>query len=516
MLEEIKEFIKDTKVDGIVTRLKCSIFWDEITNYVNDPIITNNSEIVYLYINQMKPPVCSCNNINRIKFETYTKGYRTFCSSQCSAAKKQQVKNRVATQNANGGIGLARKSAYEKKNKTMLEKYGYENYFGTEEHIKNCIENNPMHNSEVILKIKQECLTDFGVDWHSKRGYSQETAEILNNPEKLKELYENMHTNTITKQLDIDISTLYRYLLKYNIREKYISCGESQVFEYVKSIINKRIMQRTRSVLENKQELDIFIPDLMVGIEYCGLYWHSQLSPYFKTSKYHQDKFFECKKLGIKLITIFEDEWRFKQNICKQRLSHILNVANTKSIGARLINVTEIVNENDKRICKEFIDTYHIQQDVATSVKIGGYYQNNLVGVMTFSKERYVTKQIDWEIVRYCTNGNYPGLASKMLLKFIEIYNPETIISFADLRWGDGSFYEKLGFKLNRITNPNYHVFDGNDMIRYSRIKFQRHKLEDLFQEKFDENLTEWDILQMKGFNKIWDCGNAAYVWMKG
>ena len=91
------------------------------------------------------------------------------------------------------------------------------------------------------------------------------------------------------------------------------------------------------------------------------------------------------------------------------------------------------------------------------------------------------------------------------------------MVTFADLRWGDGEFYERLGFKFDGMTSPNFWVFGGKTkFIRYNRMMFQRHKLEDLFQEKFDEILSAWDIIRMKGFNKIWDCGNAAYVWMKG
>lgn len=65
------------------------------------------------------------------------------------------------------------------------------------------------------------------------------------------------------------------------------------------------IIRNDRSLLDNL-ELDIYIESEKLAIEYCGIYWHSEK---FKDKKYHINKLQRCEALGIRLITIFEDEW---------------------------------------------------------------------------------------------------------------------------------------------------------------------------------------------------------------
>ena len=46
---------------------------------------------------------------------------------------------------------------------------------------------------------------------------------------------------------------------------------------------------------------------------------------------------------------------------------------------------------------------------------------------------------------------------------------------------------------------------------RYSRVAFQKHKLEKLL-PAYDPNLTEWQNMQNAGYDRIWDCGNLVYA----
>ena len=49
---------------------------------------------------------------------------------------------------------------------------------------------------------------------------------------------------------------------------------------------------------------------------------------------------------------------------------------------------------------------------------------------------------------------------------------------------------------------------------RISRLQFQKHMLESKL-EIFDSNLTEWENMQLNGYDRIWDCGNYVYEWNK-
>lgn len=527
MLSQIKEYIKNTKPDGTVARLKAvPQYWTEITNHSG--LLPNKSAMIYLYLNQIVAPTCKCGK--PVRFVSITEGYREFCSAKCPFCRERQLENRIATQTTNGGVGLARKSAMEKKNKTSLENNGYENYFGTEEHKQQLKENHPMHKEGVVDKIRQNCLAEHGVDWHSKRpdvkekmkqtnydiygvengaqkNYSLETLAILNDKEKLKELYENKHVEEIANQLDVCLKTVYTYLSKYNLREISFSTGEQQILQFLNSILNTEILSRTRKILPSKKELDIYIPEYKIAIEYCGLWWHSDLLEY--NQKAHKDKMDECNRNNIRLITIFEDEWLFKQDLCKQRLLHIFG-HNKSIIGARKINIS--IGSNTEI---DFMDKYHIQGYSKSSVQVVGSYNGNIIGMMTFGRCRF-SNEYQWEIIRFCTDGkhSYPGLANRLFSTFVKEYNPESILTFADLRWGDGKFYEHLGFTFIENTKPGYWYFGGNGKYkRYHRSMFMKHKLQIL--PNFNENLSEWELMKLNGWNRIWDCGNAKYRWKK-
>ena len=80
------------------------------------------------------------------------------------------------------------------------------------------------------------------------------------------------------------------------------SFPEQAIFYYVKKIFPNAI-NRYKDIFQNSMELDIFVPDIPLGIEYDGVNWH-------KTEKEHireKNKYEICKNHGIHLIRIKEN-----------------------------------------------------------------------------------------------------------------------------------------------------------------------------------------------------------------
>lgn len=280
-----------------------------------------------------------------------------------------------------------------------------------------------------------------------------------------------------------------------------VSKPEQGIFDYISSIYKGTIVQSDRSILD-KKELDIYIPDKQLAIEFNGLRWHSEEMG--KLRNYHLNKTNECLEKGIQLIHIFEDEWLEKSQIVKSRIKHLLG-RTPGSIFARKCIIKEISNE----LASKFINKYHIQGNCSASIKLGLFYKNRLVAVMTFGKSRF-NKKYNWELLRYCTisNFNIIGGASKLLSCFRKS-NEGSIISYADKRWSKGNLYIQLGFKQLMDSTPNYFYF--NDFKRYSRVSFQKHKLENKL-DIFDKNLSEYENMLANGYSRIWDCGNKVFV----
>ena len=249
------------------------------------------------------------------------------------------------------------------------------------------------------------------------------------------------------------------------------------------------------------QELDIYIPEFNIGIELNGLYWHSDDK---KDKNYHLNKTELCEERRIQLIHIFEDEWMFKQDIVKENIKEILGV-NRNYTYVKPEDC--VINEINSKTKNEFLENFHIEGKDNSVVKLGSFYNNNLVSVMTFayndiSKGVKSNKDV-WKIRRFCTNYNYntPGIENEFLNYFKENYKWKSIFVYIDRRWGGRSLYEKLGFKEVNRTEPNYWYVDKYRRIHRFKLRKGNNK----------GNLSEQTIRRNEGYSVIWDCGNIKF-----
>ena len=286
-----------------------------------------------------------------------------------------------------------------------------------------------------------------------------------------------------------------------------MSLAENEINEYIEGlgyVTNKK----DRSILGNK-EIDILVPSAKLGIEYDGLYWHSDE---FRNKNYHINKTEECIAANIRLIHIFEDEWSDKKEIIKSMLSNILGKTH-KKIYARNCEIKEV--QQKEKI--DFLNANHIQDNVSSKINYGLYYNDELVSLMCFGKPRINlgsknTKDDEYELLRFC-NKLYTtviGGASKLFKYFIKTYNPSLITSYCDRRWSIGSMYEILGFTLSHKSQPNYYYIQGNN--RKNRFKFRKSEL---IKEGFDSNKSESEIMKERGIHRIYDCGTLVFKWRK-
>ena len=307
----------------------------------------------------------------------------------------------------------------------------------------------------VICKICGEKMKSIS-NTHLKNKHNITTLEY-----KLKYPNEKIVSTSISESLS-DLAKL----TNINMTPTWTSKGEIEIKEFIESIgfmVNKG---KNRKLLDGK-EIDLIIDGTNICIEYNGLYYHTEKMG--KTSSYHLNKTMECNQIGYKLIHIFEDEWVVNTELVKSKLKHLLNVNDGVKIGGRNVVIKKI-NLEDKTF---FLNNNHIQGTDKSNIYYGAYYNNELVGVITFNSRRNMTKNNDgeFELSRYSTKQNYliRGLASKFIKHFINEYHPSSIISFADRRWTldvNNNLYTKLGFELTKI-------FRSSDCIcRISQLGF--------------------------------------------
>ena len=251
-------------------------------------------------------------------------------------------------------------------------------------------------------------------------------------------------------------------------------------------------------------ELDIWIPDHSFAIEYHGLYWHSydKLENVDEKNK-HLHKADMAEKMGINLIQIFEDEWKYKKDLIKSMILSRINSNN--KIYARKCKIKDVLNIQYKQFC----EGNHIQGYRSAAYRYGLYFNDELVFIMSFNKKKNY-----YEIERMCSKQGTTiiGGASKLFKYFINKYNPDEVISYCNRRYGTGNVYKMMGMNLISKTKPNY--FYCRHLKRQGRIKFQKHKLINIL-ENFDSNLTEAENMFNNGYRRIWDAGNYKFKWGK-
>ena len=281
-----------------------------------------------------------------------------------------------------------------------------------------------------------------------------------------------------------------------------ISKKEVQINDFLSQYVETK--QSNRKILEGK-ELDIYIPSKNLAIEFDGLYYHSDK---FTNKDAHITKTKNCEIKGISLIHIFEDEWDNKQEIVKSKLLNLIGKTENK-IFARKCKIKEISSKE----LKQFLEENHIQGNVNSKIKIGLFYEEELISVMSFGGLRknlgQEAKEGYYELLRFCNklNTTVIGGASKLLTYFEKTYNPKELISYADRRWSEGKLYKNLNFEFVHISTPNYFYFKSN--IREPRFKYRKSEL---VKQGFDKEKTEKEIMQERGYYRIYDCGALKYT----
>ena len=485
-----------------------------------------------------------CGDERNIEYRYYISSFNNdgyFTCNKCALKKRQKTKLKKYN---NAGYHNV-----DKMKKTNLEKYSFENVFQNE-NIKDKIKQTNLEKygfeftsqtSFVKEKSKETNLEKYGYEHHLKnkeilKKQHDTNIERYGNEFYLKSnVYKNKRTNYLLKNYNLNIIKFDKsiYTIKcnkcnkeYNIENSLMiqrilykttictlcnpinsfteSGKENQLYDFIKLNYDKIIKLNDRHLIK---ELDIYLPELKLAFEFNGVYWHNELN---KSNDYHKEKTELCEEHGIHLIHIYEDDWLYKKEIVKSRILNLLGQTPNK-IYARKCEIKEI---SDNNILIYFLDKNHLQGFIGSQIKIGLFFNEELVSLMTFGSKRKFMKQNNdknvYEMLRFCNklNCSVIGGADKLFKYFINTYKPKEVISYADRSWSQGELYKKLGFIFVGKTPPNYYyVIDG---IRKHRFGFRKDKL---IREGFDSNKSEHEIMLERKIYRIYDSGSLKFIW---
>lgn len=421
-------------------------------------------------------------------FRSITVGYSKFCCNVCAQTNPEIL---------------------AKIKKVNLEKFGTETYTQTEEYKEKVrkIRTKEWENKRTC-KIEATKLETYKKKYFSEYeylGYRESGGKFKTRDHNLKcgcghEFWIQNQLVLIRTKAKENLCTLCNPLNNY-------TRPQNDFKDFLYSIIpEKEIFQNCRSVFNGEMELDLYIESQKIAFEFNGLFWHSEVNV---DKNYHLRKTQRCEEKGIRLVHIWEDDWKLKRPIVESMVRNIFGKTQ-RTLYARKCDIKHLkYNE-----ISSFLDENHLQGQTISTINYGLFFDSELVSVMTFSPQRLSVggKKEDgsFELVRFCNkiNTNVVGAASKLFSYFIKKINPTTIKSFADKSWSNGHLYEVLGFKKMKDSEPAYHYIVSN--TRQNRFKYRKSEL---IRHGFDESKTEHEIMLERHIYRIYDCGNYVYVW---
>lgn len=166
-------------------------------------------------------------------------------------------------------------------------------------------------------------------------------------------------------------------------------------------------------------------------------------------------------------IVIHEDLYQTRKSQVIQRLKSILGL-NTHRIHGRQLKILEI-----SRVQAEtFVNTHHLMGFGGGKTFLGLFYRDTLVGVAIFAKIRFMKYEnpsyYSAELERYCSVGDttLTGGLDKVIQHYLKVYQPDDLVTTADLNWSDGNVYKQLGFVEVAKTDPLLFAINRQTHVR--------------------------------------------------
>ncbi len=238
--------------------------------------------------------------------------------------------------------------------------------------------------------------------------------------------------------------------------------------------------------------IDIWVAEKNIGIEYHGSYWHTTE----RVGTKHRKKWELAEAAGVRLLQIFDFEWLERQGAVKNRLRAMLG--KTDLIAARKCDIRKVSPQE----ASDFFHRVHTQGGGSRAmVAFGLYVGEHMVACASFGPPRTDTTGCEWELYRYASTGRVQGGFQRLFKAFIENQNPMKVLSYCDLRWGNGDLYKHAGFTLDGVTKPDFWYTTGADFIPRQRAI------------KRPEGMTQAEYAEKQGWEIVHGVGSQRWIW---
>lgn len=271
---------------------------------------------------------------------------------------------------------------------------------------------------------------------------------------------------------------------------KITSYAQRDVADFIASL-GVTVEQDNRTALGGLH-VDVWVPELSAGVEYHGSFWHTQA----RVGNKHREKWERAQAAGVRLVQMFDFEWLERREAAENRLRALFG--KQKPLAARSCELRPL----EVKAANEFFKRYHTQGAcVRPRASYGLWNGDDLVAVMSFGVGRFSADT--WELLRFASVGRVAGGFARLFAAFQREHDPDSIVSYCDLRWGDGAVYRANGFNLDGVTPPDYwYVSRDRRVSRYAA----QHR---------PKGQTEKEWAAEHGYEKVLGVGHQRWLWRK-
>lgn len=447
-------------------------------------------------------PKCLCGKDVKADKEYTSKVFSAFCSAECSRKWSKNTKKSYGTLN----------------DKEHLKKLRFDDGLSFEDMAKQLGANtNKIIEQFTFFELdtssrtwadspRKEIVSKKMVESRGNRFHGKEKYSKLINKEYMEGLWKSGKTfKEIGKLLDVNpwvVSDMFTNLgIEYDPTRwiaEGTSIAEKEVKSYIEEIYSGEIVGSYR-VSYCESELDIYLPDKKIGIEFNGCYYHSEK---YKDKSYHKKKLDYWYSKGIRMISIWEDDWDNNNERVKSFLRNLLG-KNLLRIGARKCKVVSLSFQE----YHSFLEENHMLGGENSGIRLGLMFENKLVSVMGFKKE---SNNGRYNLTRF-SNINVNGAFTKLISHFIKTYSPTEIISLADLEIvdRDNNIYSNNNFIVDSILPPDYLYFNRLSGLLEHKFGWRKKNFASMGYDI--TNKTEQQLAEEANLLKCWDCGKIRY-----
>ena len=435
--------------------------------------------------------------------------YGVECSAQ-SEVVKEKIK---ATNLKKYGVeySFQAEEVKDKIKATSLERYGVDNPSKSDVIKNRIVESNrknlgvdyPMQSKEVMGKSRITSLEKYGTEYPNQSDIVKSKIDAstlehygVNRACKLDEFKQKI-VDTNRERYGVDYTCLiYSGKLKGN--DSSYNRSFAELLD-----INNIIYER--EFLLQKYSYDFKVGNTLIEVDPAATH-NTYFSPYGDNRidvNYHRDKTRLAKDNGYNVIHIFEwDDINKVVQLLKNRAT-----VYARKCEVRMVSDVDTGN---------YLDTYHLQGTCrGQKIRLGLYYDNQLVSLMTFGKSRF-NKNCEYELLRYCSHYNVIGGAEKLFKYFVDNYKPNSIVSYCDTSKFSGKVYDTLGFEFIKTNKPRKHWYSMKEKRHITDGLLLSQGYDRLFKESHGKGTSNEELILARGYLPVYDCGQSTYIWRNG